>query len=158
MDFLNIKMNKNKKLKRYFGNERGAVLIEFGVILPLFFVMMLFLIICYDIINSQIELQVEAYSGMRRRTMSINTPGNDPSEQQDAQLVRCIKERKYVIPRGMQKLFRLPNRSTTVVNLKAEVCSYAGTMRGLGVSKWDTGCGDRFYSGLNKPLLADGCK
>lgn len=145
-------------LKRRLNNERGAALVEFGVILPLFFVMMLFLIICYDIINSQIELQVEAYSGMRRRTMSINTPGNDPREIQAVQLVRCVKKKDYVIPKGMQNLFSFRNRNITVLPLKTEVCSYAGTMRGLGVSTWDQGCGDRYYDGMNKSLLADGCK
>lgn len=130
-------------------NQRGAVLVEFGIILPLFFVMMLFLIICYDLVNSQIEMQVEAYAGMRRKTMTMNGSG----QQHEVQIVECVKEKVFVIPRGMQKLFRLQ-----AFPLKTSVCSYAGVMRNVGISAWEGGCGDRYFSGLNNKVLQNGCE
>jgi len=135
--------------KSTFEGQQGAVLVEFGVILPLFFVMMLFFIICYDVVHSQIELQIEAYAGMRRKTITLNGPG----KQHDVQIVECVKEKVYVIPRGMQKLFKVHT-----FPLQASVCSYAGVIRNEGISAWEDGCGDRYWSGINHKVLQDGCE
>ncbi len=132
-----------------FENQRGAVLVEFGIILPLFFVMMLFFIICYDMVHSQIEMQVEAYAGMRRTTMRLNGPG----KQHDVQIVECVKERVFIIPRGMRKIVKIH-----ALPLRTSVCSYAGVMRGEGVSAWEDGCGDRYWDGINHKVLNNGCE
>lgn len=130
-------------------NQRGAVLVEFGVILPLFFVMMLFFIICYDMVHSQIEMQVEAYAGMRRATMRLNGSG----KQHDVQLVECVNEKVFVIPRGMQKIVKIHT-----LPLRTSVCSYAGVMRNEGKSAWEDGCGDRYWDGINHKVLNNGCQ
>ncbi len=130
-------MNKQGKAN-FFSNEDGAVLIEFGLVLPLIVIMMMFLIICYEVVQGQIELQVEAYSAMRRKTVSINIPGG---EMQDVQFVKVVKKRNVIVPGKMPKVLK----NTYVIPIEAAVCSYAGVMRGFGVNRWENPPGDRYY-------------
>lgn len=121
-------------------NEDGAVMVEFTLILPFFVIMMLLIIICYNVVHGKVELQVAAFSAMRRESNLINRPSAHRS--QDVQFVKATEQRIVAVP-GRMPEFLL---GTYFIPIEASVCSYAGVMKGIGMNRYQRPpLGDRYY-------------
>lgn len=121
-------------------DENGAVMVEFALILPLYVIMILFLIICYSVVHGKVELQVAAFNAMRRESNIINRPS--AHHNQEVQFVKATERRIVVVP-GRMPEFLL---GTYLIPIEASVCSYAGVMKGTGMDRYQRPpIGDRYY-------------
>ncbi len=125
-----------KRMNRF--DESGAVMVEFGLMLPLFAIFMMFLIICYELVDVQIQLQVEAYAVLRRECTRINNSSGYYGRPRKV----TVTKKKSVFLRGkMASIIGLSH-----IPLKATVSSYAGSMRAKGgISQYYKPYGDRYY-------------
>jgi len=67
-----------KRTKQFAKRQRGAALIEFALMLPLFVIFMLFLLIIYDLTSNNVTLQVKAYADLR---LAIQQAGGGRTRQ-----------------------------------------------------------------------------
>lgn len=120
------------------GNEEGAVLIEFGLMLPLMVILMLFLMICYELVETQIGLQVEVYAALRRECASINSVGGYHGRPRKVTVTR----NKSVFIRGkMASIIGVSHVPFTVT-----ISSYAGVHPVIGgISQYYKPFGDRYF-------------
>ncbi len=124
--------------KMFDENEEGSVMVEFVLMLPLVIILMLFLLICYDLVGTQINLQVAAWADLRQECTQINSlSGHFVMPRK----VTASKHKSVLIGGKMGSIVGLSQ-----VPLKAEISTYAGSMRGKGgVSKYYNSFGDRYY-------------
>lgn len=111
-------MNKNGFQGLCINNERGSAMVEFAMMMPLFVIMIMFLIICYQGVESHIRAQVNAYSDMRSK---VKDAGGGP-----CRIVTGAADDKVVINSAMA---RWTGHSYIPVHI--DLSTYAGTYTGL---------------------------
>lgn len=65
----------DRKPTRKLERQRGAALIEFALMLPLFVIFMMFLLIVYDLTSNHVTLQVKAYADLRSAIQQVGGGG-----------------------------------------------------------------------------------
>lgn len=107
-----------KKQLKIMGNNEGAVMVECALLLPLLAIMIMFLLVCYEIIDRHIELHIETYSALRNKSISLGT--NAP--------FRLVSITKHAVIRVPGTLPKIIGRS--IIPIESKMTSYAGPMGG----------------------------
>ena len=111
------------KLIKVIKNNKGQALIEFGLMLPLFVIVMIFLIIIYDLTNTQITVQ-ENIRYEVRKSIDLNAKGKfRPREKTGDVFVE--------VPGRMKNILEIPFISQTM-----KLSYYEGCYQGLYKNKF----------------------
>jgi Flp pilus assembly pilin Flp len=108
---------------RHIRNEKGSAMIEFAMMMPLFVIMIVFLMICYQGVNKYVTSQVKAYSDMRSK---VNSAGGGRMR-----IVRGTARDKVLINRAMARW-----TGHSMIPVKITVSSYGGTCAGLRKNRY----------------------
>lgn len=111
-----------KCLSRISRNQEGAVMVECALFLPLLAIMIMFLLVCYEIIDRQVELHIETYSALRSESIGLGT-------RAPFRLISVTKHAVIRVPGTLPKFI-----GKSVIPIESKMTSYAGPMGGSGQS------------------------
>jgi Flp pilus assembly pilin Flp len=118
-------------------DEQGAVMIEFALWLPLIVIIMLFLILCYSIVEKSIGLTTEVYAELRRECRYIE---DHFATEGPLRRVKIEKQETIVVQGALSTILQ-----TSSIPLKASLVSYAGSFPGNGYSRYSDFSSPRYY-------------
>lgn len=105
-------------------NENGAVMVELGLVLPFLAVMILFLLVCYEVVDSYFEMQVGTFAELRRKCQRIEYTTGD-----NFQYVEAATEKLVVVKGTLPRVI-----GTSFIPLEVKMSTYAGSWKGRGKS------------------------
>jgi len=114
------------RFKKILKDNKGQAMVEFSMMLPLFFILIIMMIICYNFINQAINAQHSARTELRS---SI-----DENAEGDFRLVTKSQNISVDIP-GKMSEFMMHNSIEGTISIHG----YEGCYQGNGKSRYITG-------------------